>query len=83
MQEQLRTEGAHRAYLEEIGLRIRALRVRRRVNQEQLAEVAALSRVTLGSIERGEHSASLLTYLKLARALRVDVGDLLREEEGP
>ena len=33
--------------------------------------------------KRGEHAASLLTYLKLARALRVDLGDLLREEERP
>ena len=72
---------AGRVYLQEIGLRIRALRVRRQVNQAELAELAAVSRVTLGSIERGEHAAGLLTYRKLAHGLGVDVGDLVCEVE--
>jgi hypothetical protein len=37
--------------------------------------------VTLGSIERGDHAASLLTYRKLARALGRDVGELVAEGE--
>lgn len=66
-------------YLFEIGLRIKELRVRRQVSQDQLAAQSGVSRVTLGSIERGEHSAGLLSYRKVAHTLAVDVGDLLNE----
>lgn len=38
-------------------MRVRVARVRRRETQEQLAARAAVSRVTLGSIERGDHEA--------------------------
>jgi len=68
-------------YLEEVGVRIKAWRVRRRVSQDVLAERAQVSRVTLGSIERGEHAATLTTYRKVAVALGVDVGDLVSERE--
>jgi transcriptional regulator with XRE-family HTH domain len=53
----------------------------RSLSQDELARAAAVSRVTLSSIERGEHAASLLTYRKLARALDRDVGELLGEGE--
>jgi DNA-binding XRE family transcriptional regulator len=39
-----------------------------------------MSRVTLGSIERGDHAAGLLTCGKVARALGVTMGSLLDEE---
>ena len=68
-------------YLRAVGLRIKALRVRREVSQDQLADTAGVSRVTLGSIERGEHAAQVLTYVKIAHALACDVGDLLTERE--
>lgn len=50
------------------------------MNQDQLAAAANLSRVTLGSIERGEHAANLLTYRKLAQALGLPLADLLTED---
>lgn len=64
-------------YLLRIGLRIKAQRVLRQVNQDGLAKRAGVSRVTLGSIERGDHAASITTYVALADGLGVDVGDLL------
>lgn len=69
------------AYLRAVGLRIRALRVLREASQNRIAESAQVSRVTLGSIERGEHAAQVLAYVKIARALGCDVGDLLTERE--
>lgn len=71
----------HAAHLAEVGLRIKAWRVRRRIRQDVLADRASVSRVTLGSIERGEHAATLTTYLKVARALAVDLGDLVTERD--
>ena len=74
-------DGEHAAHLAEVGLRIKAWRVRRRVSQDVLADRSSVSRVTLGSIERGEHTATLTTYLKVARALAVDLGDLVTERD--
>jgi DNA-binding XRE family transcriptional regulator len=71
---------AEQPYLRLVSRRIRSARVLVGVTQEELAASAGVSRVTLGSIERGEHAASLLTYLKVARALRVSMGSLLDED---
>jgi transcriptional regulator with XRE-family HTH domain len=58
-----------RAWLAEVGLRIFVARIRRRQSQEQLAELARVSRVTVGSVERSDHPAGVLTYVRLARTL--------------
>jgi transcriptional regulator with XRE-family HTH domain len=60
---------ADRPYLLLVSRRVRSARVLVGVNRDELARLAGLSRVTLGSIERGEHAAGLLTYVRLARAL--------------
>jgi transcriptional regulator with XRE-family HTH domain len=67
-------------YLLELGFRVRVARLRRRVSQEELAQLAGISRVTLGSIERGGHAATVLTYRKLAKAFGTTLSDLLEEE---
>lgn len=64
-------------YLLRIGLRIRAQRVLQQVSQDDLARRSGVSRVTLGSIERADHAASIMTYVALADGLGIDVGDLL------
>jgi transcriptional regulator with XRE-family HTH domain len=64
-------------YLLRVGLRIRAQRVLQQVSQDDLARRSGVSRVTLGSIERADHAASITTYVALADGLGVDVGDLL------
>jgi transcriptional regulator with XRE-family HTH domain len=69
------------AYLRKVGLRYRLYRTALGLSQDTFAEQAAVSRVTLGSIERGEHSAGLLTYRALTHALGRDMGDLLSEGE--
>lgn len=56
-------------YLVEVGIRIKAWRIRRRVSQQHLAAHAQISRVTLGSIERGDHAASLTTYRAMVQGL--------------
>jgi transcriptional regulator with XRE-family HTH domain len=68
-------------YLRDVGLRIRLHRVSRRVSQDELARRSGLSRVTLGSIERGDHPATVLTYRKLARAFGIPLSELLDERD--
>jgi DNA-binding XRE family transcriptional regulator len=72
-----------RALLRTLGTRIRLLRTARRMSQGQLGEAAGVTRVTTGSVERGDHPASLLTYLRLAAALDVSLFALLDDERDP
>ena len=65
-----------------LGRRLRQLRKERGLTQDQLAAAASeMSRVYLGALERGERSPGLEVLQRLARGLRVDVADLLREVE--
>lgn len=66
-----------RDWLRTVGMRVLVARTVRRQSQEELGRRAGVSRVTVGSIERGDHSASVLAYVRLAGALDVPVGELL------
>lgn len=68
---------AEREWLRSVGLRVRLSRVVTRESQDGLAARAGVSRVTLGSIERGEHPAVVLTYVRIARALGRSLDELL------
>lgn len=70
-------KGEERAWLLAVGMRVRLGRVALRESQDGLAARAGVSRVTLGSIERGEHQAAVLTYVRLARVLGRPLAELL------
>jgi transcriptional regulator with XRE-family HTH domain len=65
--------------LKKLGARIRELRERRKLSQEALAHVAHIGRSYMSGIERGVRNCSTLHLLRLARALKVRVGDLFPE----
>lgn len=67
------------AWLSEVGMRLRLARVKRRLSQREAAAVAELSAVTLGSIERADHVAGVLTYVRAARALGLSLDELLAD----
>jgi len=58
------------------GLRIRELRKRRGWNQQDFAFRAGLDRTYVGTIERGEKSATLRTIRKLSLALEVPLSEI-------
>lgn len=62
--------------LKRLGSRIRQLRHQRNLSQEALADAAAIGRSYMSGIERGVRNCSTLHLLRLAKALRVGVGDL-------
>lgn len=72
-----------RAWLLEIGMRIRLARVRTRQSQSQLGSRSGVSRVTVGSIERGDHVAVLTAYCRLADTLGLPLEVLLSPQPGP
>ena len=47
------------------------------ISQEKLAELANLHRTYIGSIERAEKIPSLITIVKIARALKVSNSQLI------
>ncbi len=55
---------------------MRELRLRRKLSQEKLAELAELHRNYVGGIERGERNVGLINILKIAHALQVHPGAL-------
>ncbi len=63
--------------LRKLGARLRVLRQRQGLLQEELADLAKIGRSYMSGIERGVRNCSTLHLFRLARALRVRVGDLL------
>lgn len=53
------------------GERVRQLRRKAAVSQEELASLAGLDRSYIGGVERGERNVSLLNIHKIAKALKV------------
>ena len=64
--------------LVKLGLRIRQLRERSGVSQEELAHRAELDRTYVGGVERGERNLGTLNLLRLAAALGVSASALLK-----
>jgi len=61
----------------EVGLNIRKIREDKGLSQEKLAALADLHRTYIGQIERGEKNIGLRNLEKIAKALNVDIKDLL------
>jgi transcriptional regulator with XRE-family HTH domain len=62
----------------EFGLRLRELRKRSGYSQEGFADIAAMHRTYLGGLERGERNPTLTVMIRIARALKVPLSELVR-----
>jgi len=60
------------------GKRVRQLRLKKKWSQEKLAEESGLHTTYISGIERGKRNLGIENVVKLARALKVDVGQLFR-----
>lgn len=60
-------------YTKLVGLNVKLARTKARLNQEELADIAGLSRLTIGTIERGEKAPSIETIGVIAEALNVEM----------
>lgn len=63
--------------LQRFGEKIRALRQENGLTQEDLAELSGLHRTYIGGVERGERNITLLSALRIAKALHVPPSQLL------
>ena len=66
----------------EFGARVRARRQQLGLSQEALADQSELHWTFIGQVERGQRNLSLHNILRVARALDVDPGDLVRGLKG-
>jgi ribosome-binding protein aMBF1 (putative translation factor) len=67
--------------LKTFGRSIRRVRKQRGLTQEDLAEVAKMSRNYISDIERGVRNPGLLVMVALAKALKVSLRELVEEIE--
>ena len=63
-----------------VGERIRALREQAGVSQEEFAEIAGLDRAYYGGVERGERNIAAINLIRIAVALKIEVGELFPEQ---
>jgi transcriptional regulator with XRE-family HTH domain len=66
--------------LKRFGERVRELRIKKGLSQEQLAEISGLHRTYISSLELGKRNVSLINIFALAKALGVTPDKLLKPE---
>ena len=66
--------------LKRFGERVRELRTKKGLSQEELAELSGLHRTYISSLELGKRNVSLINIHALAKALGVTPDKLLKSE---
>ena len=64
-----------------LGRALRDARRRRRLTQQQLAELAGVTQATVSNVERGVSRVSLTTLLRILAALKLELTVQSRESE--
>lgn len=67
--------------LESFGKKLREIRLKKGMTQEDLAEKADVHRTYIGMVERAEKNVTLKNINKIANALGVSIPDLLPKNE--
>lgn len=62
--------------LTKLGQRIRDLRKAKGFSQEAFAAEVGLDRTYMGSVERGERNVAAINLIRIAKALKTEVGEL-------
>ncbi len=60
-----------------LGLKIKEIRQKRRMSQEELSFESELHRTYISDIERGNRNVSIKNIEKIARALKVSIKELM------
>ena len=63
--------------LKAFGTRLKSIRLKKGLSQEQLGLIAELDRTYISGIERGLRNISLINLERLALALNIEPADLL------
>lgn len=63
--------------LKAIGTAIREMRKNQGFSQERFADEVGIDRSYMGGIERGEHNLALMNLLRISKALKLPLSQLL------
>lgn len=63
--------------ISEFGLRIKQLRIKKNISQEQLSYLTGFHRTYIGMIERGERNISLTNMAVFAKVFEMNISELL------
>lgn len=66
-----------------VGKRIRELRIRKRLSQEQIALRAEITTAYLGQIERGEKNPTVKSVEQISNALGISLSELFSNQGDP
>jgi transcriptional regulator with XRE-family HTH domain len=66
-----------KAFLRDLGEKVRQVREKRELTQQELGDQCRLHRTFIGSVERGERNVSILNLRLIARVLRVRLSELV------
>lgn len=64
-------------FLINLGIHIRQIRERKKLSQQNLADICDLPKTTIGRIERAEMNTTIKTIVKIANALELEPKELL------
>lgn len=64
--------------LQNFGIELRKMRLAKGYSQEAFAIKCGVHRTYIGSIERGEQNVSLINIEKIAKALEMNISELLQ-----
>ncbi|MER8961773.1 helix-turn-helix transcriptional regulator [Mesorhizobium sp. M0701] len=64
-----------------VGRNVQRIRLRKRLTQEQLAEVSGFSQQYISGLEKGRRNPTIITIYELALALGVSHTDLVRPDK--
>jgi len=62
-----------------VGARIKDVRKQNGFTQEKLAEIAGYDSAYIGHIETGRYSPSVYTVWRMAKAMEVDLAEILKD----
>jgi len=62
----------------QFGKKLREVRLKKKLSQGDVARILGVHRSYISGLERGRRNPSLLTVQKVAKALGVNVGDLIK-----
>ncbi len=67
-------------FLKWFGSRLREIRHKKGLSQEELAELAGIDRTYVGGVERGERNLSILSVKRFSDALGINVSNLFDDD---
>ncbi len=64
--------------LEQFGQRLKELRIKENLTQEQFAKECGLHKNYIGMVERGERNPSLINIEIIAKGLKISISELMK-----